>query len=143
MRKQYNNQTFTATVNGETFTFNCYTTSTRNGFCHHVKTLGYDDHTRVSYFNRTWEAFDYQAALAKHIEKFPKAYRKELHEILVERKAKEIHEACERRMKAFEENYNKLTDNQKEALKGCEVHSESEANTLHALVGTMALLNAM
>ena len=56
--KIYNRVTYTFIINGEAVSFYCSTTDTRNGFCHHVYTWGKGkdgEHTRISYFNRTWE----------------------------------------------------------------------------------------
>ena len=59
--KIYNRVTYTFIINGEAVSFYCSTTDTRNGFCHHVYTWGKGkdgEHTRISYFNRTWERFE-------------------------------------------------------------------------------------
>lgn len=76
--KIYNRKTFEFTVNGEKIYFYCNTTYTKNGFCHHVYTVGCgkeNEHSRVSYLNRTWESFQYETALLHAVDKFPKSMR--------------------------------------------------------------------
>ena len=85
--KRYNSKIFEFIVNGETIRFYCDTTYTKNGFCHHVFADGGGkdyEHTRVSYFNRTWETFEYETALKSAVAKFRKCFREPLRlEILV------------------------------------------------------------
>lgn len=76
--KIYNRKTFEFTVNGEKIYFYCNTTYTKNGFCHHVYTVGCgkeNEHSRLSYLNRTWESFEYETALLHAVDKFPKSMR--------------------------------------------------------------------
>lgn len=75
--KRYNHKDFDFTVNGERINFYCWTTDTKNGFCHHVWAVGGGkdyEHTRVSYFNRTWETFEYETALKSAVAKFRKVF---------------------------------------------------------------------
>ena len=73
MAKAYNAKTFAFFLNNQTvFVFHCDTTDTRNGFYHFGRILrvaGADSYTksgRLSYQNRTWERFDYEA-LIRHL----------------------------------------------------------------------------
>lgn len=77
MAKTYGHKVFTFNANGKEYTFSAYGTNTRCGFCHHVIDE-YGRHTRVSYYNRTWESFTYETTLHKAIEKYPKGEQKEL-----------------------------------------------------------------
>ena len=143
MAKTYSHKQFTATINnGETIVINCYTTDTRNGFCHHAESFinGNWEHSRISYCNRTWESFEYESMLSKHIDKFPKAMRGELRAILIDKTAKEEHERCEKQLATFTKVFNSLSDKGKEIFKGTEVHTEEEANTLTAMVGLASVM---
>ena len=75
--RERNVQYFTAKYNDNgnvsEIEFRCSTTDTRNGFCHCVKCLTHDiTDTKASYYNRTWERFDYESVLKHAIEKLPK-----------------------------------------------------------------------
>lgn len=63
----------------------CYTTETRNGFCHHAQSFinGELKKTRVSYYNRTWERFKYETVIKRHIEKYPSSERVDIHAQLI------------------------------------------------------------
>lgn len=142
MTKQYNIQYFTAKVNGEEITFRCYTTSTRNGFCHTAHYTGWDysiNDTKASYWNRTWERFDYESVLKRAIEKLPKDIQQAVYDQIIDRKAVEEHEKAEAFAKSFEGLYNGLNEESKESLakSGLEVHSEDDAK---AVMGLMALM---
>ena len=57
----YNEKNFICNLsNGETIILQCYTTNTCNGFTHQCFCLDFPNiaKSRISYFNRTWEAFD-------------------------------------------------------------------------------------
>lgn len=148
MTQRRNCQTFTAEVNGHEYTFNAYTTSTRNGFCHTICTFVFDGEfrnltdTKVSYWNRTWERFEYESALSRAIEKCPKADQKELRDILIERKAQAKHEECAKFMAAFESAYNGLNEKSKETLANCVGNIETEAQA-HAALGLAQVLNVL
>lgn len=148
MTQRRNCQTFTAEVNGHEYTFNAYTTSTRNGFCHTICTFVFDGEfrnltdTKVSYWNRTWERFEYESALSRAIEKCPKADQKELRDILIERKAQAKHEECAKFMAAFESAYNGLNAKSKETLANCVGNIETEAQARAAL-GLAQVLNIL
>lgn len=64
-------------ANNEGFVCECYTTDTRNGFCHTCKVDGLTD-TKISYFNRTWERYLYESVLARAIEKYNKVHKTHL-----------------------------------------------------------------
>lgn len=144
MAKSYNHKTFTFTVNGYTMSFYCETTDTRSGFCHHAYFWGldrYGEHTRVSYYNRTWESFDYESTLRRAADKLPKAIRESLNlefDVIV----KNEHDKCAAFLKAFERNFNALSQEQKAFLKE---HTPQIQNKQQAdiVAGTVALLAAI
>lgn len=141
--KWYNQQNFSASVNGREYSFYCHTTSTRNGFCHTVETLADGSwlrDTKISYINRTWERFDYETALKRAIEKCKAEDREQLNEIIIERKYQEEHEKCEKFLSAFKSEYDKLSDKNKEILKNSpEITSDEQAK---GVLGVMKMMNA-
>lgn len=142
--KWYNQQEFSASVNGRDYIFYCHTTGTRNGFCHTVETYvgGWNivNDTKVSYFNRTWERFDYETALKRAIAKCPKNDQEKLYEIIIERKAQDEHEKAERFVSAFKSEYDNLSDKNKEILKNSpEIVSDEKAK---GVLGVMKMMNA-
>lgn len=145
MVKHYNTKYFTAKVNGEEITFVCYTTYTRVGFCHTAHLTGWKytaTDTKQTYYNRTWERFDYESVLKRAIGKLPADLQKEVYDQLIDRKAAEEHEKAEAFIKSFETNYNALTPENKERLanSGIEVHTEEQAKAVAGLVGLMNLM---
>jgi len=145
MVNHYNTQYFTAKVNGEEITFVCYTTYTRVGFCHTAHLTGWKytaTDTKQTYYNRTWERFDYESVLKRAIEKLPKDIQQAVYDQLIDRKAAEEHEKAEAFIKSFEASYNALTPENKERLanSGIEVHTEGEAKAVAGLVGLMNLM---
>lgn len=141
--KKYNQQNFDACVNERYYNFFCHTTRTRNGFCHTVRTLAdgaWLKDTKISYFNRTWERFDYETALKRAIDKCRKEDRDELYAILIERKAQDEHEKAEKFFNAFKSEYDNLSDKNKEILKNSpHIVSEEQAE---GVLGVMKIMNA-
>lgn len=149
MVKQRDIQYFTAKVNGKEYEFRCYTTWTRNGFCHTVqnRTFSVSD-TKVSYLNRTWERFTYESALKRAIEKLlketylSKEVVEEIRAQIIDGKAAEVEEQCNRDLEAFKSLHDKLTPENKERLanSGIEMHSESDMKSVMGLMGLMTLM---
>ena len=142
--KIYNRTNFDFTVNGEKISFFCNTTNTKNVFCHHVFAFGGGkdyEHSRVSYYNRTWESFEYETALYHTIEKFPKSMREPLR-LEVEAVALDEHKKAERFIKAFEANFAALSDEQKKFVRDHtpEITNKDQAKTVNAAVAMMAAL---
>ena len=84
MTKKMNIQYFVLpTENNKQVVFYCYTTKTRQGFCHTVVTINNSLYgnkvitdTKTSYLNRTWERYDYETTLKKACQKIgPEAYK--------------------------------------------------------------------
>jgi len=148
MVKQRDIQYFTAKVNGKEYEFRCYTTWTRNGFCHTVqnRTFSVSD-TKVSYLNRTWERFTYESALKRAIEKLlketylSKEVVEEIRAQIIDGKAAEVEEQCNRDLEKFQNAYDKLSPENKERLanSGVEIHSDGDMKSVMGLMGMMAL----
>ena len=143
--KQYDVRYFTAKVNGKEIEFRCYTTDTRCGFCHTAHYVGWDydlTDTKASYYNRTWERFEYESVLKRAIDKLPADIQKEVYAQIIEGKAAEEEKKAEDMVKSFEALHSALSNEDKERLanSGIEIHSEEDA---HAVMGLMTLMNLM
>lgn len=128
--KLYDRQLFEAqTSNGQKFTFTCYSQDTRYGF-RHICTLGYTNTSvcsyikdkiiaKCSYYNRTWESFEYQTVLSQAISKLlvDEKTKEELKTILIERKELEEHEKTEEFLKDFETTWNGLNEKNKQHIR--------------------------
>ncbi len=143
--KQYDIQHFTAKVNGEEIEFRCYTTDTRCGFCHTAHLMGwkYDiTDTKASYYNRTWERFEYESVLKRAIEKLPTDVRQQVYDQIIDGKAAEEEQKAEEQFEAFKSLHESLSDENKERLakSGIEMHSEADVK---GVMGLMALMSLM
>lgn len=78
MTKRYSIMFFSVkNANGDGFDCECWSTNTRNGFCHTCHIVGLTD-TKLSYFNRTWESFEYETVLINAIEKYNRVFKTNL-----------------------------------------------------------------
>lgn len=142
--KIYNRKTFGFTVNGEKIFFYCNTTYTKNGFCHHVYTVGCgkeDEHSRLSYLNRTWESFEYETALLHAVDKFPKSMRVPLR-LEIQAVAKNEHEKAEAFCAAFAANFAALSTEQKKFVQEHtpEITNMNQAKVVNSAMAMMAAL---
>ena len=142
--KIYNRKTFEFTVNGEKIYFFCSTTYTKNGFCHHVYTVGggkENEHSRVSYLNRTWESFEYETALLHAVDKFSKSMRAPLR-LEIQAVAKNEHEKAEAFCAAFRANFAALSTEQKKFVQEHtpEIINKDQAKAVNMAVAMMAVL---
>lgn len=143
MVKHYDIQYFTAKVNGKEYEFRCYTTWTRNGFCHTVQNLTYSvSDTKVSYINRTWERFRYESALSRAIDKLPADIRDEVYAQIIEGKAAAEEKQAEEQFEAFKSLHESLSDENKERLANSGIVMNSE-DDVRGVMGLMALMNLM
>ena len=143
--KQYDIQYFTAKVNGEEIEFRCYTTNTRCGFCHtaHLMSWKYDiTDTKASYYNRTWERFEYESVLKRAIEKLPNDIQQAVYDQIIDHKAVEEEQKAEEMVGKFEELHSSLSAENKARLanSGIEIHSEEDVKSV---MGLMALMKIM
>lgn len=142
--KRYNDKDFEFTVNGERIRFYCWTTKTKNGFCHHVFAAGGGkdyEHTRVSYLNRTWESFQYETALLSAVAKFRKCFREPLR-LEVQAIAKSEHEKAEAFCAAFAANFAALSTEQKKFVQEHTpvITSMEQAKVVNSAMAIMAAL---
>lgn len=142
--KIYNRKTFGFTVNGEKIDSYCNTTYTKNGFCHHVYTVGCgkeDEHSRLSYLNRTWESFEYETALLHAVDKFPKSMRVPLR-LEIQAVAKNEHEKAEAFCAAFAANFAALSTEQKKIVQEHtpEITNMNQAKVVNSAMAMMVAL---
>ena len=145
MVKQRDIQYFTAKVNGNEVTFRCYTTWTRNGFCHTAHYVGWDydiNDTKASYYNRTWERFTYESVLKRAIDKLPTDVRQQVYDQIIDHKAAEEEQKAEEQFESFKALHEGLSEENKERLanSGIEMHSEADVK---GVMGLMALMTLM
>ena len=135
--KRYGYQDFDM---GNGISVRCFTTDTRNGFCHHAET--YHDgawySARVSYCNRTWEAFEYQSVLVSLANRFRKADREKIM-ARIKGIEDETRRRVEERFQRFKELHEALTPKQKEFLAANVPHIETEGQA-KAVEGVMAAM---
>jgi hypothetical protein len=147
--RAYNKRKFQTVVNDTPIVFYCETHDTRMGFCHVVDCPDLEQlsskpsTTRVSYYNRTWERFDYETALRQAIAKFPKAMQPDLKEF-IECIARGEQAKCEREFEAFKRLHDGLTDKQKEILaKSAPLQSERDVQVTMGVMGMMNVINKL
>lgn len=141
--KRYNEKRFTFMVNGQPLSITCDKTYTRDGFCHHAFLYGcgfYHEHTRVKYYNRTWERFTYESVLRAAVRKLPKGYRAPL-ELEIGTIATDAAAKVDAFLQAFQRNYSALSDEQKDFLRAHTPHLDT-LDQAKAVAGTVALMAA-
>ena len=127
--KQYDIRYFSAKVNGEEIEFRCYTTDTRCGFCHTAHLMGWKystTDTKASYYNRTWERFEYESVLKRAIEKLPTEIRQQVYDQIIDGKAAEEEKAANEMVNSFQKIYDDCSPRQKEMLANSGIHMESK-----------------
>lgn len=115
MAKMYSVKSFTHEINGESYTIDCYTTDTRDGFCHHASIYlnGREYKARVSYLNRTWESFDYETTIQRLIEKLPTKLRADFTKWFIDFEEAKCKGECDKFLEEFKAAHDALTPEQK------------------------------
>ena len=144
--KRFNRVNHSFVVNGEEVLFVCDTTHTATGFCHHVFAYGAGmtgEHSRVIYYNRAWERYDYETVMRAAAKKFPKAIRGALY-LEIDNIGRREEEKAAAFRKVLEANYNALSREQKTFLAEHTpaIETTSQARAVGAVVGLMAAINA-
>lgn len=145
MAKIYNQQTFTFMINGVPVTIYCNTTDVPTGFLHHAYLCGFGrefEHSRVKYYNRTWESYDYETVLRAAAAKLKKADREALL-LEIDTYGDNEREKYNKFFAAFHRNFKTLSTEQKDFLKKRTPHIETanQARAVAGVVGCMSLLN--
>lgn len=135
------------TLNGEDVLINCWTYSYSRGWGHRACLVYVGDRfinaaKRITYYNRTWEAFKYESMLNKMIYNyFNKADQKFL-EMQIKAIADNEAAQAEAWFNSFVKKYNALSDSTKEKIKNSDVllNSKDEAD---ALINSALLLDSL
>ena len=145
MVKIYNKQTFTFMINGVPVAIYCNTTDVPTGFLHHAYLCGFGrefEHSRVKYYNRIWESYDYETVLKAAAAKLKKA---DLESLLLEidTYGDKEREKYNKFFAAFQRNFKTLSTEQKDFLKKHTPHIETatQARAVAGVGGCMSLLN--
>lgn len=141
--KRYSQQTFAAILpNGAEYTFICWTTYTRCGFCHTCYCVQTDKTTKVSYYNRTWECYSYQTVLKRAIDKFNKGTQQLLNawEKSIEQADRE---KWDKTFASFKELYSGLTDRQKDAMKNVTLQTEQDVESVMSIMAMANVINEL
>ena len=98
--------------------------------------------TKVSYYNRTWERFEYESVLKRAIDKLPTDVRQQVYDQIIDGKAAEEEQKAEEQLEAFKALHDGLSPENKERLanSGIEINTESDAR---GVMGLMALMTLM
>ena len=147
----YGREVFRAEVNGNSYTFTCYSQSTSYGF-RHICCEGFSNTSvcryvagdiiaKATYYNRTWESFKYETVLRKAIEKQPKADQEQLKAILIDKRNQEEHEQCEREFKAFENLYNRTSDKFKDVAQNIVMNDEKDMQIVKGIMLMDIMMN--
>ena len=147
MSKIYNKQTFTFMVNGEPVAIYCNTTYVLTGFLHHAYLCGFGrdfEHSRIKYYNRTWESYDYECVLKSAAAKLKKVDREALF-LEIETYKNNEQEKYKKLIAAFERNFKALSTEQKKFLKEHtpKIETANQARVVAGVVGCMTLFNKM
>ena len=142
--KRYNQQNFYIynPVTNEQYSFLCWTTKTRNGFCHTCYCLETDTTSKASYLNRTWESYDYQSVLRKAFSKFPKEMHAEFYE-WDSAKVREEHYKAEEQLEKFKQLHDGLTDGQKDALKNVTLQTQQDVDSIMSIMAMANVINEL
>ena len=140
--KRRNQEIFNIETTEGVYTFYCYWTSTRQGFCHTCWCSNTDQTSKVSYLNRTWESYSYQTVLHRAWEKLPKKIREQLY-AWDDLKVTHDHEKYEKQFALFKELYSGLTDGQKKAMENVTLQSEADVEHTMAVMKLANVLNIM
>ena len=148
--KLRNRQYFSAEVNGVKYSFTCYKQSTSYGY-REICTEGYNNTetcayikndiiAKASYYNRSWQRFDYEMVLSRGIEVVApdKETEQTLKDILIEKKSQAEHEQAEKEIAQFKALYDKTSDTFKERIANSNIIMNDE-NDLNLVKGLMAL----
>lgn len=152
--KLRNREVFKVTVKNKEYVFTCYTQDTSYGF-RHICCDEYNNTTecrliknaivaKCSYYNRTWERFEYETVLAQAIKKsVKKEHYQEVYDVLIDKKAQKNSEECEKFLASFEKTWNSLSDKNKDHVKnGLGDNLITTQEQAEGVLGVMKMMSA-
>jgi len=138
MVKRFNQENFHIQMpDGKVYGFYCWTTHTRDGYCHTVYCAQTDQTTKTSYCGRTYECYPYQTTLHRAFKKFPAAHRKVFDE-WDKQHEKEIGEQCDKMFGCFKAAYDAAPESTKQMLAQSDVQMNSE-DDVKVVIGLLKL----
>lgn len=142
MSKKTNFQRFSAIVSGKEYSFNAWTTSTRNGSCHVVESVDYPTtKTRITWEGRTWESFRYEKVLRRAIKKLPAEIQPGLLAQIVDKTERAEREKAGVQFDQFKALHGSLNDENKKRLQSLPpVQTEDQARAVMGYMGFLALM---
>ena len=128
----------------ENFRAFCNVYNNRSGFVHECrlesKTTGEQTTARAQYYNRTWESYHFESVILRACEKLPKDEREQAKNEF-EHYGQEKNRELDQKLENFKENFNSLTDKQKEIFKNVTVQNEDQFNQICGITAMLSLFN--
>jgi hypothetical protein len=142
--KAYDHKTFEFVVNGKIVIFTAWSTNTRNGFTHQCNSVDFPEVTksRISYFNRAWESFEYESVLKAFAGKLPKAVQASILEQIDNYSELERIKAV-RSVEAFSRSFEALSDKGKEAVRRIFADGVQDTDSAQMVVNMFGALEAL
>lgn len=149
--KNYEKYGFT-TLETENYRAFCNVYNNRSGFVHEcrlepkkaiqLKNGGFLTATtaKCQYYNRTWESYEFQSVILKACESLPKKEREQAKDEF-EHYGEEKNRELAQKLESFKENFNSLTDKQKEIFKNVTVENEEQFNQVCGITAMLSLFN--
>lgn len=139
------------TIEGDEIWISCWTYSYNRGWGHRAQVVRYNNNyydftKRITYYNRTREAFTYESMLYKIVSEFLSAKSEKLQKDFIFKQIKAIAQAESEKAKAwadaFISTYNALSDSTKEKIKSMDLILES-TDQADALLKAACLMDAL
>lgn len=149
--KNYEKYGFT-THETENYRAFCNVYNNRSGFVHEcrlelknpvkLKTGGLltATYAKSQYYNRTWESYEFESVILRACEKLPKKEREQAKNEF-EHYGQEKNRELNQKFENFKENFNSLTDKQKEIFKNVTVENEDQSNQICGITAMLSLFN--
>ncbi len=124
----------------------CNVYNNRSGFVHECrlesKTGGILTaiYAKSQYYNRTWESYEFQSVILKACESLPKKEREQA-KYEFEHYGQEKNRELDQKLERFKENFDSLTDKQKEIFKNVTVENEDQFNQICGITAMLSLFN--
>ena len=148
MSKTSNFQRFNfKTITGEDVAINCETYEYSGGWGHRACVVYVGDNfinfkKRKTYYNRTWESFDYESVLYKVVSAYFDAKNTAFINAQIEAIAKHEHEKAEAWAENFIKKYNSLSDDMKNRIKASDIILDTIENA-DTLINTASIFDAL
>jgi hypothetical protein len=142
--KAYDYKNFEFVVDGKIVIITAWRTNTRNGFTHQCNSVDFPEVTksRICYFNRAWESFEYESVLKAFAGKLPKAVQASILEQIDNYSELERIKACQS-VEAFSRSFEALSDKGKESVRRIFADGVQDADSAQMVVNMFGALEAL